>query len=149
MTTFENFKYVPGPGGGLVLNWGYTPAHLRVASGSTVAFANVSGKQSGEPHTVSVVAALPGAAHRTRRAHLRRARHGVRRHPRRAQPERRLPTAVHAAGQQGRNGLDQPGDSRLLTPGATAYAKVSAPAGTTLHYICAIHAWMQATITVT
>jgi hypothetical protein len=50
---------------------------------------------------------------------------------------------------KGRNGLDQPGDSRLLLPGATAWAKVSAPAGTTLHYICAIHAWMQATITVT
>jgi hypothetical protein len=53
------------------------------------------------------------------------------------------------------------GDSILVAPqgasfptttggvvGDTASAVVSAPSGSTLHYICALHPWMQATIKV-
>lgn len=147
--TFENFGYTPGPGGGLVLNWGYTPAHLRVPSGSTVAFTNASGKQSGEPHTVSVVSAkhVP----RTARDVLTCGAPGtvcfdiLKAHDPNGDQQPPFTLLVN----KGRTGLDTEGDSRLLLPGATAYAKISAPAGTTLHYLCAIHAWMQATITVT
>lgn len=43
----------------------------------------------------------------------------------------------------GAPGLDRPGDSLWLAPGATISSQVSAPAGTTLNYLCAIHGWMQ------
>jgi plastocyanin len=48
----------------------------------------------------------------------------------------------------GGTGLDQPGDSLLLFPGESISAEVSAAAGTTLSYVCAIHPWMQGSITV-
>ena len=46
-------------------------------------------------------------------------------------------------------GLNQFGDTVLLTPGQTVNVKVTAPAGTTLYFMCAIHPWMQGTIYVT
>ena len=46
-------------------------------------------------------------------------------------------------------GLDEPGDSLLVLPGGTAVTvTVSAPSGTTLHFICAFHPWMQGQIIV-
>jgi plastocyanin len=45
-------------------------------------------------------------------------------------------------------GLDTPGDSLLLFDGGSISAEVTAPAGTTLFYLCAIHPWMQGSITV-
>jgi plastocyanin len=48
----------------------------------------------------------------------------------------------------GAPGLDQPGDSLLFFPGESISAQVSAPSGTTLYYLCAIHPWMQGSITV-
>ena len=45
-------------------------------------------------------------------------------------------------------GLDEVGDSLLLAPGGEISAVVSAPAGTELHYLCAIHPWMQGKIKV-
>jgi hypothetical protein len=45
---------------------------------------------------------------------------------------------------RGRPGLNQPGDSLLVTAEhPVTRARVTAPAGTTLHYLCAIHPWMQ------
>ena len=48
----------------------------------------------------------------------------------------------------GRNGLDAPGDSIFLPPNGSVTAQVTAGPGTTLHYICIIHPWMQGSITV-
>jgi plastocyanin len=48
----------------------------------------------------------------------------------------------------GRNGLDVPGDSLFLPGGGSVSAEVTARPGTTLHYICIIHPWMQGTIKV-
>jgi plastocyanin len=48
----------------------------------------------------------------------------------------------------GRKGLDAPGDSIFLPPNSSISAQVTARPGTTLHYICIIHPWMQGTITV-
>jgi plastocyanin len=47
---------------------------------------------------------------------------------------------------KGKPGLDRRGDSYLILPGQSVTAVVSAPAGTTLHYLCAIHPWMQGVI---
>jgi plastocyanin len=52
----------------------------------------------------------------------------------------------------GNDGLNAVGDSLLLapmgSPGETISAKVTAPAGTTLFYVCAVHPWMQGRINV-
>jgi len=48
----------------------------------------------------------------------------------------------------GAAGLDQPGDSLLLLPGESIGAQVSAPAGTNLSFLCAIHPWMQGRLVV-
>lgn len=44
--------------------------------------------------------------------------------------------------------FDDPGDSVLFFHGQTVSKQINAPAGTTLYYYCAIHPWMQGTITV-
>ena len=44
----------------------------------------------------------------------------------------------------GKPGLNRPGDSILITPeDPVVKARVTAQAGTTLRFICAIHPWMQ------
>ena len=48
----------------------------------------------------------------------------------------------------GRTGLDAAGDSIFLPPNSSVSAEVTARPGTTLHYICIIHPWMQGTIKV-
>ena len=45
-------------------------------------------------------------------------------------------------------GLDSPGDSLLFFPDGSISGEVTAPAGSTLFYLCAIHPWMQGSITV-
>jgi plastocyanin len=46
-------------------------------------------------------------------------------------------------------GLNEFGDTIFFTPGATTSVVVTAPAGTTLYFLCAIHPWMQGKIFVT
>jgi plastocyanin len=48
----------------------------------------------------------------------------------------------------GSPGLDAPGDSLLFFAGESISATISAPAGSTLFYLCAIHPWMQGSISV-
>ena len=48
----------------------------------------------------------------------------------------------------GAPGYDQPGDSTFVAPHARVRFEVTAPAGATLHFICAIHPWMQGRIKV-
>lgn len=45
-------------------------------------------------------------------------------------------------------GLDVAGDSLWLYPNTALEATVSAPAGSTLHYACSLHPWMQGKIEV-
>jgi hypothetical protein len=52
---------------------------------------------------------------------------------------------------KGQPGLDAPGDSLAIQSGGThksISAVVSAPAGTTLYFVCVIHPWMQGKIVV-
>jgi plastocyanin len=57
-------------------------------------------------------------------------------------------TPVLGGGADGTAGFDGAGDSLALSPLGTVSAVITAPAGSTLHYICAIHPWMQGTISV-
>ena len=45
-------------------------------------------------------------------------------------------------------GIDGRLDTLVIFPGDSVSAPVTAPAGSTLHFMCAIHAWMQGTIDV-
>ena len=49
----------------------------------------------------------------------------------------------------GQDGLDAIGDSFLLDDGVTLTQRVTAPSGTTLHFICSIHNEMQGVLHVT
>jgi plastocyanin len=58
------------------------------------------------------------------------------------------PTIVLGGGADGTAGLDGVGDSLLVFPGGEISASVTAPTGTTLNYLCAIHPWMIGSIDV-
>ena len=45
-------------------------------------------------------------------------------------------------------GYDQPGDSTFIAPHGKVSFEVTAPAGTNLFFVCAIHPWMQGRIKV-
>lgn len=46
------------------------------------------------------------------------------------------------------DGLNAPGDSLLIFDGQGIGANVTASAGTTLHFVCALHPWMQGRLVV-
>lgn len=50
--------------------------------------------------------------------------------------------------EQGEAGLDVAGDSLWMPLDGEITAQISAPSGTVLKYTCALHPWMQGTITV-
>jgi hypothetical protein len=43
----------------------------------------------------------------------------------------------------GKEGFNRPGDSVLMPPGGRTSVRITAGAGSTLRFICAIHPWMQ------
>ena len=45
--------------------------------------------------------------------------------------------------------FDDPGDSVLFFPGQSFAKQINSPSGTTLFYFCALHPWMQGSISVT
>ena len=142
ISTFERFGFTPGPGGGLVLNWGYDPASVSVPHGSTVRFAVPA--DNSEPHTVTVVSAANVPRTIDEVFNCGPCNTALQRHD----PGGDQQPPFNALVNRGATGLDRQGDSRLIFPGASAYAKISAARGSTLHYVCAIHPWMQAKIRV-
>jgi plastocyanin len=117
----------------------FTPGPLSVKQGETVTWENAT---PGEPHTISVVAAgdVPSAIDDIFNCAICNTILGAH------FPDPNGPPVpvVNAGGP----GLDVAGDSLVLFPDASISATISAPAGSTLHYICAIHPWMQGTINV-
>lgn len=47
-----------------------------------------------------------------------------------------------------RDGLNEPGDSLLVLEGQSVGARLTAPRGSVLHFLCAIHPWMQGRLVV-
>jgi plastocyanin len=143
--TFEHSKFVPGPRGGLVLNWGFDPATVTVHSGSMVRWTHTG---HGEPHTASVVRAadVPKTADEILACFLPRSICGkiLARHD----PGNDQQPPFHTVVNSGAPGVNQAGDSVFLLPQKSVTVRVTAPSGTVLHYICAFHAWMQAKIRV-
>ena len=120
----------------------FAPGPLSVKSGDTVTWSN----DTAEPHTITLVddsdvpatvddvfgCGAPGTP-----CFAALAGHGT-----------NPPTIVLGGGADGTAGLDGVGDSLLVFPGGTISAPVTAPAGTQLHYLCAIHPWMIGSIDV-
>jgi plastocyanin len=139
-----------------VTDWMYfSPANMSVKSGDMLTF-TYDGKPVSEPHTISVVAQkdLP-----TTNAQINACENGgdkvcntiiagLIKNPK--APPGPTNDIVHWTADKGQPGLDGPGDS-VAIEGAkhkSISIKVTAPAGTTLHFFCVVHPWMQGKITV-
>jgi len=132
-------------------NMAFSPGTITVKSGGSITFA-YGGEKSMEPHTLTIVkkSDLPTtgaeienckACERYAVAHLKNPK---------APPDDKNPF-VHWVVNKGKPGLDEAGDSiAIQAPGRhkSITAKVTAPAGTTLYFLCAVHPWMQGKIVV-
>jgi plastocyanin len=129
----------------------FTPQTASVKSGQMLTF-EYDGKPGEEPHTITIVAAkdLPRTAaqinncsicNKTAAGHLKNPK----------APPGPTNDIAHWTVDKGKAGLDGPGDSIAIEGAAhkTISIKVTAAPGTTLHFICAVHPWMQGTIKVT
>ena len=129
----------------------FSPQIATVKSGDTLTF-EYDGSPGRTRHTISIVARkdLPntsaqmtdcGICNRIAGAHIKNPN----------APPGPTNDIVHWIVNRGRPGLSGPGDS-IAIEGAThktVSIKVTAPAGTTLYFICAVHPWMQGEIKVT
>ena len=118
----------------------------RLKSGSTI---RIRTRVPGEPHTVSLVSATN--VPKTARAIERCFEGGVCGRIGQAHefPEGEGPPAKPVV-DVGKTGFDRSGDSVIFGPRAAdgVNVKLTARAGKTLNFICAIHPWMQAKIVV-
>lgn len=112
----------------------FTPGMIKVDSDEEVTWTHDDATTA--PHTVTIVADPPGASleeiFACAECGAALAAHG----------------ALGPVVDVGEPGLDQPGDSLLFFEDQSVTAAVTAPSGTTLQYVCAIHPWMQGTIEV-
>jgi plastocyanin len=128
----------------------FTPGTATIQSGQTLTF-EYDGKPTTEPHTITIVSSkdLPRTAaainnciicNKTAAGHLKNPH----------APPGPTNDIAHWVVDKGQPGLDGPGDS-IAIEGSRHKAisiKVTAPAGTILHFICAVHPWMQGTLRV-
>jgi plastocyanin len=133
-------------------NMGFDPGTITVKSGDTLTFEY--DKKQQEPHTLTIVnqGDLPTTGDQVNNCkpcqkyavgHLKKPH---------AQPGPGNPI-VHWTLNRGKPGLDTVGDSLAIdSTGKPAHnktsIKVTAKAGTTLYFLCAIHPWMQGKIIV-
>jgi len=127
----------------------FAPAVITVTSGESVTFEKTD--KGPDPHTVTIAtskAQLPRSFESpckpcdAARGHLK--------NPKSQQGPPQNPVA-HWVLDKGQPGFDTFGDSVVLAPKGphkSATVVISAPAGTTLYFVCAIHPWMQGKIIV-
>ena len=116
----------------------FTPGKVGLSSGDEVTFTDDDAQAA--PHTATIVEEFPGATLEeifgcgapTEPCGLALAAHAV----------------SGPVVDVGEPGFNEPGDSLFFGQGGTISAEVTAPAGTKLKYLCAIHPWMQGQITV-
>lgn len=123
----------------------FAPETITVQSGDSVTF--VHADRDPEPHTVTIAtrSQLPKSFDspckpcQVAGGHLKN-------------PRNEESGVAHWVLNKGPDGFDRFGDSLALAPKGphrTGTVTISASAGTTLYYICAIHPWMQGKIVVT
>ena len=132
-------------------NMFFSPGTVTVTSGESITF-KYGDTKAMEPHTLTIVkkSDLPKNGEEAENCrvceklatpHLKNPK---------APPEQNNPI-VHWVLNKGQPGLDTVGDSvAIQQPGShkSGTIDVSAPAGTTLYYLCAVHPWMQGKIVV-
>jgi plastocyanin len=128
--------------------------HTTVKSGRTVKVINRGDPEAG-PHTISLLkrSALPRTMAQAEPCFEGQgvcaplyAAHQVPENP--EEPPGVLLFNAGAAGFDTMGGRDKAGDSIFIAPGQNSSIKVTADAGSTLRYFCAVHPWMQGKITV-
>jgi plastocyanin len=132
------------PNSKLAFTLRFSPGHMVVKSGETLTLEHSD--KAGEPHTLSVVDADEVPADLDAVFNC-------------GEPgtvcdevfslfpgEPTAPVFVEGPGTG--EGIDGRLDTLFVTPGGSISEEVTAEPGTTLHFICAIHAWMQGDITV-
>lgn len=142
--TFAPNKYIQD-------NMYFAPGTVRVKSGDSLTF-KFGDTKAMEPHTLTIVTKsdLPKTGNQVQNCkpceryatpHLKNPK---------APPDQNNPI-VHWTLDKGQPGLDTVGDSIAIQqpgPHKSITATVSAPAGTTLYFVCAVHPWMQGKIVV-
>jgi plastocyanin len=129
----------------------FTPGTATVKSGEMLTFA-YDGKPGEEPHTITIVKSkdLPKTAAQMDNCNIcNQVAAGHLKNPN--APPGPTNDIAHWTVNKGKPGLDEPGDSVAIEGAGhkSISIKVTAPAGTILHFICAVHPWMQGTIRVT
>jgi plastocyanin len=111
----------------------FTPGKIMVTSGETLTLSHTD--QTEEPHTLTIVDAadVPTTIDEVFFC---------------GAPGTVCDEAFNAFPGDLSDGLNERLDSLFVGPGESASAEVTAPPGTTLFFICAIHAWMQGEINV-
>jgi len=132
-------------------NMYFSPGTVNVKSGESLTF-KFADTKSMEPHTLTIVGKtdLPRTGAQVENcAACQRYATGHLKNPK-APPDEHNPI-VHWTLDKGQPGLDTVGDSiAIQQPGRhrSITVTVSAPAGTTLYFLCAVHPWMQGKIVV-
>jgi plastocyanin len=118
----------------------FAPGHVVVDSGDTLTLQHADKTQA--PHTLSIVDAdeVPTTIDEVFQCEVCEEVFGL------FPGEPTASTFVNAPGTG--PGIDGRLDTLLVFPGESVSAQVTAPAGTTLSYLCAPHPWMQGTIVV-
>ena len=118
----------------------FTPGMIKVQSGESVTW--IHDDFTTAPHTVTVVEEFPEA---TLDAIFGCGAPGG---PCDVALTAHFAGGFHPVVEAGAAGLDAPGDSLFFGDDQSITANVTAPSGTTLLYLCAIHPWMQGEIAV-
>jgi plastocyanin len=129
----------------------FSPAAASVNSGDTLTF-EYDGKPSDEPHTITIVNQkdVPKTAAEVNNCMVcQKLSSGHLKNPK--APPGPANDIAHWTLDKGQPGLDGVGDSIAIERAKhkSISIKVTAPAGTTLYFVCAVHPWMQGKITVT
>ena len=121
----------------------FNPGHVTINSGETLTFEH--GDKTQDPHTLTIVnkADLPASsaevfncgAPGTVCDDIFQLLPGE-------------PSGPEFLNVAGGSGLDARGDTMFILPGTSVSATVTAAPGSTLYFMCLIHAWMQGTIKV-
>jgi plastocyanin len=118
----------------------FTPGHVVVNSGDTLTLEHAD--KSDEPHTLTIVDAdeVPTTIEEVFECPVCQEAFGTFT----GEPTTSLFLNAPGTGP----GIDGRLDTLFVLPGGSASAQVTAPAGTTLPYLCIIHPWMQGEIVV-
>lgn len=123
----------------------WVPGAITIASGGTLTITNRS--TGPEPHTFSIVqrSQLPRTPEQFENCEICNTiatAHGV--NP--AEPPHGPPPILTVDPKS--DGFNEPGDSQFIGPNQTVQVKITAPKGTKLYFMCAIHPWMQGVVKV-